>query len=61
MTKEMFIACHDALIEHYLEQHPGATAEEAYDKTAHQAYERTREAFADMMDQVRRRAKDRLP
>jgi hypothetical protein len=50
MSKELFIAAHEQLIEEYLEAHPEATEAEAYDKTADAADGRYRDNFADMAD-----------
>ena len=58
MSKELFMEAHWDLIEIYLEQHPDASEEEAYDKTADAAYERMRDKYADMADGLRQRAKD---
>ena len=58
MSKELFIAAHEELIEQYLERHPEATEAEAYDKTADGAYDRMTDKYADMIDQARQRAKD---
>jgi len=58
MSKELFIAAHEELIERYLERHPNATEAEAYDRTADGAYDRMTDNLADMADHLRRRAKD---
>lgn len=58
MSKELFMAAHEQMIEEYLERHPNATEAEAYEKTADGAYDRYTDNFADMIDQARRRAKD---
>lgn len=58
MSKELFIAAHEQLIEEYLECHPNATEAEAYEKTADGAWDRARDNFADMVDRERQRAKD---
>lgn len=58
MSKEMFIAAHEALIEEYLEKHPNATEAEAYDRTADHAYDRMRDNLADRIDYLRMRRKD---
>jgi hypothetical protein len=58
MSKELFIAAHEELIEQYLERHPNATEAEAYEKTADGAYDRYRDNYADMIDRARQRAKD---
>lgn len=58
MSKELFIAAHEQMIEEYLERHPDATEADAYEKTADGAYDRYADNLADMMDQARQRAKD---
>lgn len=58
MSKELFIAAHEELIEKYLERHPNASEAEAYDKTADGAYDRMTDNLADMVDRARQRAKD---
>lgn len=58
MSKELFIAAHEELIERYLEKHPEATEAEAYDKTADGAYDRMTDNLANMADRLRQRAKD---
>lgn len=55
MSKEMFMAAHEELIQRYLEAHPEATEAEAYDKTADRAYDRMTDKMADTL---RQRAKD---
>lgn len=42
MSKELFIAAHEQLIEEYLERHPDATDAEAYEATADKADDRYR-------------------
>ncbi len=58
MSKELFIAAHEQLIEEYLLLHPGTTEAEAYDKTADRAYGRMRDNLTDMADNLRQREKD---
>lgn len=58
MSKEMFMAAHEELIQRYLEAHPEATEAEAYDKTADRAYDRMTDKMANMADTLRQRAKD---
>ena len=58
MTKEIYIAAHEELIEEYLEKHPGCTWEKAYDICADAAYDRYRDKYADMIDAARQRKKD---
>ena len=56
--KELFILAHEELIEIYLEKHPDATYDEAYDKCADAANDRMRDKWADMIDHARQRRKD---
>jgi hypothetical protein len=58
MSKELFMAAHEELIEKYLEKHPEATEAEAYDKTADGAYGLMADRIADMIDYHRQKAKD---
>jgi hypothetical protein len=58
MTKEMYIEAHEQLIEEYLEKHPEATWDQAYELLADKAYDRYRDNFADLVDQARQRKKD---
>ena len=56
--KDLFILAHEELIELYLEAHPDADRDEAYDKTADFAWDRMRDKYADMIDAAKQRAKD---
>jgi len=58
MSKELFIAAHEQVIEEYLEEHPEATDAEAYEKTADAAYNRMTENVADLIDRERDRRKE---
>ena len=58
MSKELFIAAHEQLIEEYLEKHPGATEAEAYEKTTDAIHDRYVGNVGDMIDAARQRAKD---
>ena len=58
MSKELFIAAHEQVIEEYLEEHPEATDAEAYEKTADAAYNRMTENIADLIDRERDRRKE---
>ena len=49
------------LVEEYLERHPSADWDEAYEATADAANERYRDKFADMVDAAKQRAKDERP
>lgn len=56
--KEQFIAAHEALIEEYMESHPGVTYDQAYERCADGAYEKMRDGLADRADMARMRAKE---
>jgi hypothetical protein len=58
MSKELWMAAHQELVEEYLLDHPDADRAEAYDKTADFASDRCRDKFADMVDAAKQRAKD---
>jgi hypothetical protein len=58
MSKELWIAAHEELIDEYLEAHPSADWTEACEKTADKADERARDKYADMVDAARQRAKE---
>jgi hypothetical protein len=60
MSKEHFMAAHEALVEEYLDEHPEATWEQAYSATADGAYNRMRDRLADMADDYRQRRKEGL-
>jgi hypothetical protein len=55
--KELFIEAHEELVDEYLEAHPTATWQQAYDRTADAAYGRMTDGLADMADTLRDRAK----
>lgn len=57
MSKELFIAAHEELVEQYLNDHPEANWSEAYERTADAAYDRMRDKFADMVDAAKERRK----
>lgn len=50
MSKDLYLACHEALIEEYLEEYPGADEDQAYEATADKAYERMQDDLADKAD-----------
>ena len=58
MSKDLFIAAHMELVEEYLERHPSADWDEAYEVTADAAYDRYRDKWADLADAAKQRAKD---
>jgi Mn-dependent DtxR family transcriptional regulator len=57
MSKEMWIAEHERLIEEYLNDHPDADWSEAYERTADSVDERLRDRIAAMADDAKMRAK----
>lgn len=58
MSKELFMAAHEQLVAEYLDKHPNATWNQAYEATADGAYEHMRESLADRIDTLRQREKD---
>lgn len=58
MSKELWIAAHEQLVEEYLNEHPDADWHEAYEKTADHVDDRFKDNFADMIDAAKMRAKD---
>lgn len=58
MTKEWFFAAHEQLIEEYLDDHPDATEEEAYERTGDAAYDRMVDMLADAGDAMHDRMKE---
>jgi hypothetical protein len=58
MSKELYMAAHEELVEQYLEAHPDATWEQAYEATADGAWDRMRDTLADHADNLRKRAKE---
>lgn len=58
MTKEIFIAAHEELIEQYLLDHPDADWNKAYEQTADNAHDRMKDKLCDMVDAIKQRAKD---
>jgi len=57
MIKDIFIAAHEELVNEYLDRHPQASQEEAYEKTGNLVYDRYREKFAGLVDDARQKAK----
>ena len=60
MSKELFMACHEALIEEYLEENGLGDDHwhDAYEATADKAYGRMRDVLADRADAIRKYGKD---
>ena len=60
MTKELFMAAHEQLVEEAMEADPNLSWDEAYDRMADLAYDRMRENLFDMADNLRKRAREGL-
>lgn len=58
MSKEWFIAAHEDLIAEYLDEHPDATEDEAYEATADGAWDRMADNMAAAGDAARQAWKD---
>lgn len=58
MSKELFIAAHERLVADYLDRHPKASFNQAYEATADRAYTQIREDLADLADHEKQRLKD---
>ena len=57
MSKELWIAAHEQLIEEYMDAHPHASWQEASDATADFAQDRVIDRIAAMADSLKERAK----
>jgi hypothetical protein len=57
MSKELFMAAHEQLIEEYLEAHPLADWSEAYERTADHAHDKMIDNIAAAADYERDRRK----
>ena len=57
-VKEIFMEQHERLIGEYLDAHPNADEQEAYDATGGAAYDALGEHFADLADHYRDIAKN---
>jgi hypothetical protein len=55
VSKELFMAAHEELVEEYLEAHPDADWSEAYEKTSDSAYNRMGDKYAHAIDAERDR------
>lgn len=62
MSKELFMACHEALVEEYLDENSldDGHWHEAYEATADKAYDRMRDVLADRIDHYRQLRKEGL-
>lgn len=59
MSKDLYIAAHEDLIDEYLETHPDASWSRAYEVTADAAYTRMADRMADMADYFNDSLRDR--
>jgi hypothetical protein len=57
MSKELWIAEHEKLVEEYMDEHPEADWSEAYERTADKVDARLADRIADMIDEARDRRK----
>ena len=57
MSKEAYMAAHEALVEEEMER-TGCDWSTAYERTADAAYDRMRDNLADLGDALRQRAKE---
>ena len=60
MSKELYIACHEVLIEEYLNENSldDSHWHEAYEATADKAYARMQDMLADRADNIRKYGRD---
>ena len=58
LVKSLYMAAHEAEIEAYMDSHPEATEEEAYDATSEAAYTGMTDQLADHADHLRDQAKE---
>lgn len=58
MSKDWYIEAHEREVAEYLDRHPSASWNDAYDRTADRAYDRMRDEMADAADVIRQRRKD---
>ena len=56
--KDLYMEEHERLIEEYMETHPGATWDEAYDRCGDDAYLAMQDRCADRANNARQRQKD---
>lgn len=59
MSKELYMAAHEQLIEEAMERDPTLTWDRTYDMLADAAYDRMRDMYADRIDAARLRAKEK--
>lgn len=58
MSKELYMAAHEALIDEYLEETGSDDWSAAYEATADQAFERMQDQLADRADAIRKYGRD---
>lgn len=60
MSRELYIACHEALVEEYLDENglDDSHWHEAYEATADKAYARMQDMLADRADNIRKYGRD---
>ena len=58
MSKELYIAAHEALIDEYLEETGSDDWSAAYEAAADQAFERMQDQLADRADAIRKYGRD---
>jgi hypothetical protein len=58
VVKNIFIEAHEELIAEYLDAHPSATEQEAYDLTVDAAHERMTDILSERIDAAHDRMKD---
>lgn len=58
MSKEAYLAAHEALVDEYLDAHPDADWTDAYEATADGAWDRSRDMLVDMADNYHQQMKD---
>ena len=56
--KDLFMDAHEAAVEQYLEEHPEADWQDAYEATCDQAYHDMGDMMAGLADQQRQQMKD---
>ena len=57
-SKSLYMAAHEAAVEQYMEEHPDADWQDAYEATSDQAFHDMGDRLADQIDQARQQAKD---
>jgi len=60
MSKELYIAAHERLINEYLDEHEYADWSKAYEVTADMAFQHMQEMYADQIDAERMKRKEAM-